>query len=82
MARRLARGIQLRDVANAGHGLPGDLVTSLAAVPLGFLGARNVVPQWLFHFGLRRIYDGIRGVDALLWALMFVNVVGLGPSQV
>ena len=33
----------------------------------------------MFHFGLRRIFDGIRGVDALLWALMFVNVVGLGP---
>ena len=57
----------------------GTLFASLAAVPLGFLGARNVVPQWLFHFGLRRIFDGIRGVDALLWALMFVNVVGLGP---
>ncbi len=57
----------------------GTLFASLAAVPFGFLGARNVVPQWLFHFGLRRIFDGIRGVDALLWALMFVNVVGLGP---
>ena len=57
----------------------GTLLASLAAVPLGFLGARNVVPQWLFHFGLRRIFDCIRGVDALLWALMFVNVVGLGP---
>jgi phosphonate transport system permease protein len=57
----------------------GTLLASLAAVPLGFLGARNVVPQWMFHFGLRRIFDGIRGVDALLWALIFVNVVGLGP---
>jgi phosphonate transport system permease protein len=57
----------------------GTLLASLAAVPLGFLGTQNVVPQWLFHFGLRRIFDGIRGVDALLWALMFVNVVGLGP---
>jgi phosphonate transport system permease protein len=44
-----------------------------------FLGARNAVSPWLFHFGLRHIYDGIRGVDPLLWALMFVNVVGLGP---
>jgi phosphonate transport system permease protein len=57
----------------------GTLLASLAAVPLGFLGARNVVPQWMFHFGLRRIFDGIRGVDALIWALMFINVVGLGP---
>jgi phosphonate transport system permease protein len=57
----------------------GTLLASLAAVPLGLLGARTVVPQWLFHFGIRRIFDGIRGIDALLWALMFVNVVGLGP---
>jgi phosphonate transport system permease protein len=57
----------------------GTLFATLAAVPLGFLGARNVVPQWLFHFSLRRTFDGIRGIDALLWALMFVNVVGLGP---
>ena len=57
----------------------GRLLASLAAVPLGFLGARNVVPQQVFHFGLRRLFDGLRGVDALIWALMFVNVVGLGP---
>jgi phosphonate transport system permease protein len=57
----------------------GTVLASLAALPLGFLGARNVVPQWLFHFGLRCFFDSLRGVDALLWALMFVNVVGLGP---
>jgi phosphonate transport system permease protein len=57
----------------------GTLLATLAAVPLGFLGARNVIPQAVFHFGLRRLFDGIRGVDALIWALMFVNVVGLGP---
>ena len=57
----------------------GTLLASLAAMPLGFLGANNVVPQVVWHFGLRRCFDGIRGVDALIWALMFVNVVGLGP---
>jgi phosphonate transport system permease protein len=54
-------------------------LASLVAAPLGFLGAKNVVPQAMLHFGLRRIFDGIRGVDAMIWALMFVNVVGLGP---
>ena len=57
----------------------GTFLATLAAMPLGFLGARNVIPQQLFHFGLRRLFDGIRGIDALIWALMFVNVVGLGP---
>ncbi len=57
----------------------GTLVATLAAIPLAFLGAKNVVPHRLWHFGLRRCFAGIRSIDALLWALMFVNVVGLGP---
>jgi phosphonate transport system permease protein len=57
----------------------GTLLAMLAAVPLGFLGAKNVIPSWLFHFSLRRVFDGLRGVDQLIWALVFVNVVGLGP---
>ena len=57
----------------------GTLLAAVAALPLGFLGARNVVPNWVFHFGLRRVFDGLRGVDQLIWALVFVNVVGLGP---
>lgn len=57
----------------------GTLLASIAALPLGFLGAKNVIPTFLFHFGLRRFFDGIRGVDALIWALIFVSVVGLGP---
>jgi len=57
----------------------GTFFSSLLAVPLGFLGARNVVPQWLFHFSLRRLFDGVRGVDQLIWALVYVRAVGLGP---
>lgn len=57
----------------------GTLLAFVVAVPIGFLGAKNVVPNWLFHFSLRRSLDGIRGVDTLIWALIFVNVVGLGP---
>ena len=57
----------------------GTLLAALASIPLGILGARNVIPNWVFHFGLRRIFDGLRGIDQLIWALIFVNVVGLGP---
>lgn len=57
----------------------GTLAAAVMGVPLGFLGAKNVVPQWVFHFGLRRFFDGIRGIDQLIWALIFINVVGLGP---
>jgi phosphonate transport system permease protein len=57
----------------------GTLLAVLAALPLGALGAKNVVPRRLFHFGVRRGLDALRGIDALIWALVFVHVVGLGP---
>ena len=57
----------------------GTLVAAIIAVPLGFLGAGNVVTNALAHFSLRRIFDGFRGVDQLIWALAYVRAVGLGP---
>lgn len=57
----------------------GTLVAAILAVPLGFLGARNVVVNGLAHFSIRRVYDGFRGMDQLIWALAFVRAVGLGP---
>jgi phosphonate transport system permease protein len=38
-----------------------------------------VVPNVLAHFAVRRVLDVFRGVDVLIWALIFINVVGLGP---
>ena len=57
----------------------GTLIAAVIALPLGFLGAKNVVPNWLFHFSLRRLFDGFRGIDSLVWALIFVSAVGMGP---
>lgn len=57
----------------------GTLFAALIALPFGFLGARNVVTNAIIHFSLRRSFDCVRGVDTLIWALIFVNVVGLGP---
>ncbi|MEJ1159730.1 phosphonate ABC transporter, permease protein PhnE [Prosthecomicrobium sp. N25] len=57
----------------------GTLLAATLALPFGFLAARNVVPNWIFHFGLRRFLDTLRGVDTLIWALVWINVVGLGP---
>jgi phosphonate transport system permease protein len=57
----------------------GTLLAAIGAIPLGFLAARNIVPNRFLHFGVRRSLDGLRGVDALIWALVFVSAVGLGP---
>ncbi|MBN8872327.1 MAG: phosphonate ABC transporter, permease protein PhnE [Rhodospirillales bacterium] len=57
----------------------GTFVAACLALPLGFLGARNVVVNLLAHFSIRRVFDGVRGIDQLIWALAFVRAVGLGP---
>ncbi len=57
----------------------GTVLAAIVAVPLGFLGARNVVVSALAHFSIRRVFDGFRGMDQLIWALAFVRAVGLGP---
>ena len=57
----------------------GTAIAAILAVPLGFLAARNVVSLAPFRFGLRRFLDVLRGVDQLVWALIFVRAVGLGP---
>ncbi|MEW6453443.1 MAG: phosphonate ABC transporter, permease protein PhnE [Pseudomonadota bacterium] len=57
----------------------GTLTAAVLAFPIGFLAAKNVVPNIFAHFAVRRFLDTIRGVDTLIWALIFINVVGLGP---
>ncbi len=57
----------------------GTCLAFVVAAPLGFLGARNVVVNTLAHFTIRRVFDGFRGIDQLIWALAFVRAVGLGP---
>jgi phosphonate transport system permease protein len=57
----------------------GTMLALIFAVPLGFLGARNVIPRRVFHFVTRRLFDGLRGLDQLIWALVFVRAMGLGP---
>jgi phosphonate transport system permease protein len=57
----------------------GTMLAVVFAVPLGFLGARNVIPQPVFRFFTRRLFDGLRGLDQLIWALVFVRAMGLGP---
>jgi phosphonate transport system permease protein len=57
----------------------GTILAAIFAFPLGFLAAKNVVANRVVHFLARRSMDTVRGVDPLIWALIWVNVVGLGP---
>jgi phosphonate transport system permease protein len=57
----------------------GTLIATVVAFPISFLAAKNTTPSGGIRFAIRRCLDTIRGVDALIWALVFVGVVGLGP---
>jgi phosphonate transport system permease protein len=59
--------------------LLGTLSAAVVAFPLGFLAARNTTINRVVHFFARRSFDTLRGIDILIWALIWINVVGLGP---
>jgi len=59
--------------------LLGTLLAAILAFPLGFLAARNTTLNRIVQFFARRSFDTLRGVDILIWALIWINVVGLGP---
>ncbi|SIO66513.1 phosphonate transport system permease protein [Bradyrhizobium erythrophlei] len=59
--------------------LLGTTIAAVFALPVSLLAARNIIPSKLMRFPVRRFLDSIRGVDTLIWALVWINVVGLGP---
>jgi phosphonate transport system permease protein len=59
--------------------LLGTLLGAVFAFPLGVLAARNVLPAWLLRQPIKLLFDAVRGIDTLIWALIWINVVGLGP---
>lgn len=61
--------------------LLGTLIASIVAVPLACAAAANIVGRLNpIRFVVRRVFDLMRSIDGLVWALIFVGVVGLGPS--
>jgi phosphonate transport system permease protein len=57
----------------------GTLLAAAIALPLSFVAANNTTVSRVLRFFSRRSFDTLRGVDTLVWALIWVNVVGLGP---
>ena len=58
--------------------LLGTAVAAALALPLGFVSARNVAPPAVFY-PARTVLNLFRSVDTLVYALIFVAAVGLGP---
>lgn len=60
-------------------GTLGAFLAALAALPLGFAAARNVgAPGWVAR-PVRAVLDVTRAIHTLVWGLLYVGIVGLGP---
>jgi phosphonate transport system permease protein len=58
--------------------LLGTTLGVLVSWPLAALAARNVGPRWI-RPAMRFVLNTVRTVPSLIWALLFVAAVGLGP---
>lgn len=57
----------------------GTVLGAVVAFPLAFLASKNMMPFRPLQFGTRRFADLLRAFDYLIWALIFVRAIGLGP---
>ena len=56
----------------------GTLLGFLASLPLSILATRRLFSNWISRLA-RFVAAGIRTIPVLLWAIIFVILVGLGP---
>jgi phosphonate transport system permease protein len=56
----------------------GTLLAIAMAVPCGLLSSNNIVPWWIYQ-PVRRLMDAARAINEMVFAMLFVVAVGLGP---
>lgn len=56
----------------------GTVMAIVCAIPLGILCAENIVPWWV-NQPIRRVMDAFRSINEMVFAMLFVVAVGLGP---
>lgn len=56
----------------------GTALAVISAVPLGLLASSNIAPWWI-HQPVRRVLDAFRAINEMVFAMLFVVAVGLGP---
>lgn len=57
----------------------GTMAGAMIALPLSFMAASNFAPLVAVRFGMRRVFDFVRGVDALIWTIVLSRAFGPGP---
>lgn len=56
----------------------GTVLSVIFAVPFGLMCSHNVAPWWIVQ-PTRRVMDSLRAINEIVFALLFVVAVGLGP---
>jgi phosphonate transport system permease protein len=56
----------------------GTTLAAVAGVPFAILASSNICPQWIVQ-PVRRLMDSFRAINEIVFALLFVVAVGLGP---
>ena len=57
----------------------GTMGAAIIALPLSFLAAKRFAPFMLVRALTRRVFDFVRGVDALIWTIILSRAFGPGP---
>jgi phosphonate transport system permease protein len=57
----------------------GTMIGIIIALPLALLAAANMTPSRFAYYAARGLIGFTRAVPDLVWALLFVTAVGLGP---
>ena len=57
----------------------GTMGAAMLALPLAFLAAKRFSPILLLRAATRRVFDFVRGVDALIWTVVLARAFGPGP---
>ncbi len=56
----------------------GTVLAIVCAVPCGLLSSSNIVPWWVYQ-PVRRVMDACRAINEMVFAMLFIVAVGLGP---
>ena len=56
----------------------GTALAVVTAVPMALLASANLVPWWVYQ-PMRRVMDATRAINEMVFAMLFVVAVGLGP---
>lgn len=56
----------------------GTALAVITAVPLALLASSNISPWWVYQ-PVRRLLDAFRAINEMVFAMLFVVAVGLGP---